>query len=339
MRLLPTRLPCLCLLLAGLGPSLALAQAGQPAAWELVRGQSTVLLLGSIHVLPASRAELPPLVEDLYARADTLVMELAMDQLDPVAFQQEVSRLGRQPEGRTLADSLGEARWTEASRLARDIDLDLDMLGGVKPWLAALTVTQLRLMQMGFSPEFGIEVQLTGRATRDAKPISGLETTEEQLAVFAGLPDGEQAELLLQSLADAVSLEEDVALILSAWLAGDLERMERELLDSVRAAPSLYEAVVVERNRNWIEPIEALLARPGTHLVVVGALHLVGEDSVVAMLEARGHSLKRLQGGQISVISKSSLPDPQSGQRQDSGTSSQRVPGGRPASGSPLASS
>lgn len=290
----PTRLLAWLGLLACLWSALALAQAPRPAAWQLQQGESTVLLLGSIHVLPASHAELPPIVAELYGQADTLVMELAMDQLDPVAFQLEVSRLGRQPQGRTLADSLGEARWDEAVRLASAIDLQLEMLAGVKPWLAALTVTQLRLMQMGFAPEFGLEVQLTGRATRDGKPILGLETTEEQLAVFAGLPAEEQAELLLQSLSDAVSLDEDVELILSAWLEGDIERMERELLDSVRATPALYEAVVAERNRSWIEPIEALLARPGTHLVVVGALHLVGEDSVVALLEARGHALERL---------------------------------------------
>ncbi len=267
-----------------------------PAAWSLTQGkdQGTVLLLGSIHVLPEHMAELPPSVHGLYAQADTLVMELAMDQLDPVAFQTHVSALGRQPDGVSLADSLGEAHWAQAQALATQIDLQLDMLASVKPWLAALTVTQLRLMQMGFSPEYGLEVQMTGWATRDGKPIAGLETPEEQIALFAGLPENEQIEMLLQSLADAVSIRQDVDNIVEGWKRGDLARMEHELLDSVRDSPALYEAIVVQRNRNWIAPIEALLARPGTHLVVVGALHLVGEDSVVAMLEARGHALQRL---------------------------------------------
>lgn len=275
-------------------PAAADSAAAEPAAWSLSQGQGTVLLLGSIHVLPEHMAELPERVRALYAQADTLVMELAMDQLDPMAFQAHVNALGRQPEGSSLAASLGVAQWTQAQALAGQIDLQLDMLAGVKPWLAALTVTQLRLMQMGFSPEYGLEVQMTGWATRDGKPISGLETPEEQIELFAGLPENEQIEMLMQSLADAVSIQQDVDNIVEGWKRGDLARMERELLDSVRESPALYDAVVVQRNRNWIAPIEALLARPGTHLVVVGALHLVGEDSVVAMLEARGHTLRRL---------------------------------------------
>lgn len=293
--LLPATLTSLLALLLWLAPPASADTAtAQPAAWSLSQGQGTVLLLGSIHVLPAHMAELPAQVRSLYAQADTLVMELAMDQLDPMAFQAHVNALGRQPEGLSLAASLGDAQWAQARALAEQIDLQLDMLAEVKPWLAALTVTQLRLMQMGFSPEYGLEVQMTGWATRDGKPIVGLETPEEQIALFAGLPENEQIEMLMQSLADAVSIQQDVDNIVEGWKRGDVARMERELLDSVRESPALYEAVVVQRNRNWIAPIEALLARPGTHLVVVGALHLVGEDSVVAMLEARGHTLRRL---------------------------------------------
>lgn len=272
----------------------AVAESAQPAAWTLEREDSQVVLLGSIHLLPPGLAELPTRVRTLYEAADTLVMELAMDQLDPVAFQREVNRLGRQPEGETLAGSLGEARWEEARALAREIDLDLDLLANVQPWLAALTITQLRLVQLGFAPEFGLEVQLTAWAVRDGKPIGGLETAEAQIAVFANLSTEEQIDLLMQSLGDAVTLRDDADAIVSAWRSGDVARMDAELLASVRESPGLYEAVVVERNRDWIEPIEALLDTPGTHLVVVGALHLVGEDSVVAMREARGHRLERL---------------------------------------------
>lgn len=273
---------------------MAEAETAQPAAWTLEREDSRVVLLGSIHLLPPGLAELPARVRTLYEAADTLVMELAMDQLDPVGFQREVNRLGRQPEGETLASSLGEARWEEAHALAREIDLDLELLANVQPWLAALTVAQLRLVQLGFAPEFGLEVQLTAWAVRDGKPIMGLETAEEQVAIFAMLSEDEQIDLLMRSLNEALSMEDDANTIVSAWLNGDVRRMDTELLDSVREFPKLYRAIVLERNRDWIESIEALLDKPGTHLVVVGALHLVGEDSVVAMLEARGHRLERL---------------------------------------------
>jgi len=278
-------------------PAVAQAMApeeARPAAWSMQDGQSPVVLLGSIHVLPASMAALPRFIHELYDEADTLVMELAMDQFNPITFQQRVTALGRLPPDRQLQDVLGPQRWAEAAAMARAIDLQLELLNGVRPWLAALTVTQIRLMQMGFSPDFGIEMQLTSWATRDRIPMVGLETVAEQLAVFADISEQAQVEMLMQSLNDAVTLQEDLDDIIGAWASGDVARMEDELLASVRESPELYEAVAVQRNRAWIEPIEALLQQPGTHLVVVGALHLVGEDSVIAMLEARGHTLQRL---------------------------------------------
>ena len=58
--------------------------------------------------------------------------------------------------------------------------------------------------------------------------------------------------------------------------------------------PNLYQRLVVDRNRNWLLRIEPLLDRPGTTLVVVGALHLVGAESVVELLKKQGYAVKQL---------------------------------------------
>jgi uncharacterized protein YbaP (TraB family) len=44
-----------------------------------------------------------------------------------------------------------------------------------------------------------------------------------------------------------------------------------------------------------VEPIRELTRQPGNHLVIVGAMHLVGEDSVLAMLDAAGIKSRQLQ--------------------------------------------
>jgi hypothetical protein len=62
----------------------------------------------------------------------------------------------------------------------------------------------------------------------------------------------------------------------------------------MREMPALYEAMVVRRNRNWIPKIRALLAKPGTHFVVVGVAHLVGRDGILKMLAEKGVKVKRL---------------------------------------------
>src|SRR3546814_18418771 len=60
--------------------------------------------------------------------------------------------------------------------------------------------------------------------------------------------------------------------------------------------PKLYRHINVERNDAWVPKIEQMLAEPGTDdpLVVVGALHLLGDDGVVAQLREKGYAVERV---------------------------------------------
>ena len=68
----------------------------------------------------------------------------------------------------------------------------------------------------------------------------------------------------------------------------DTAALERLLLVEYERLPTLYRPLVTDRNRRWLPQIEALLARPDDTLVVVGALHLVGPDGLLALLRERG---------------------------------------------------
>jgi uncharacterized protein len=78
-----------------------------------------------------------------------------------------------------------------------------------------------------------------------------------------------------------------------SWRAGDAPAIERIVLKDLRHEPELYQRLLVERNRNWLPQLEALFARKGPALVVVGAAHLVGPDGLVAMLKAKGYAIEQ----------------------------------------------
>ena len=79
-----------------------------------------------------------------------------------------------------------------------------------------------------------------------------------------------------------------------AWRHGELETLTEKLLADFEGFPGLYGSLVVDRNRRWIEPLEQYLRERRRYLVVVGALHLVGPDNVVMLLEQRGYTVTRL---------------------------------------------
>ena len=168
------------------------------------------------------------------------------------------------------------------------------MLQRFRPWFAAITLVQLQLMKLGLDPNSGVEQRLTRRATSDGKPIQGLETVREQLEIMARLPEKQQREFLLYSIDDAQRMASEVDDLLAAWRRGDAAGMAKLLAEGYQQYPDLYRPLTVERNRKWIPQIEQLLDDRDDYLVVVGALHLVGTDSVIDLLERRGYKVKQL---------------------------------------------
>jgi hypothetical protein len=189
---------------------------------------------------------------------------------------------------------MGAANYEEATRRADKLGVPLILFDQFEPWFAALSITQLRMMQLGFDPSWGIETRLTAQATTDGKAISGLETLEEQLGFMDSLDEETHQQFLLQSLEDAATLEEQVDSIVAAWRSGDTTTLEELMLEGFRSAPGLEDAMLVQRNRNWVRPIMQLQNQPDNYLVIVGTMHLIGKKSVVAMLENEGVKVRQL---------------------------------------------
>lgn len=262
------------------------ALAEKLPVWEIAGTSNRVMLMGSIHFLRASDYPLPAGMNAAYEQADQLYMEIDMDALDPLASQGVLMSMGTSD--RPLSESLSADAYAEASRRATDLGVPLTLFEQFEPWFAALSITQLRMMQLGFDPSWGVETQFMSKARTDGKTISGLETLEQQLSFLDQLDASTQEQFLLQSLEDAAIIEQQVDSIVSAWRAGDGAALEALMLEDLNAAPKLADALLVQRNRNWISQIIRLLDQPDNYLVIVGAMHLVGPDSVVTMLEERG---------------------------------------------------
>jgi uncharacterized protein YbaP (TraB family) len=272
---------------------------GHPVTMWMAEGVSNrVYLLGSVHLLRKQDHPLPGVIDSAYDDAETLFMELDMDDLDPLAMQATVNRLGLLGEDQSLEDVLGEDLYAQAASIAADLDIPLDMLQRTEPWYAAITVEQLALSRIGFNPLYGVEMHLLQKAARDGKPIHGFESVDEQLAFLDGLSLDAQRELLMQTLADSRGIAEIMDELIVAWRTGDIGYMEDTLLADVADYPELYETIVADRNRNWVDTIDNLLGESDDYLIIVGALHLVGDDGVPRLLEGRGYTVTQMQNEQ-----------------------------------------
>jgi len=278
-------------------PALAAADSGgHPVTlWMAEGANNTVYLLGSVHLLRKEDHPLPGAIDAAYDNAETLFMELDMDDLDPIAMQATFNRLGMLDENQSLRDIMGEDLYDDALLAAESLDIPLDMLAKTEPWFAAITIEQLALTRIGFNPLYGIEMHMMSKAIRDGKTIQGFESVEQQLELLDGLSLDAQRDLLMQTLAEGANIRDIMDQLIAAWRTGDIAYMEENLLADVANYPELYETIVADRNRNWANTIDRLLGDEEDYLVVVGALHLIGEDGLPRLLEGRGYSVNQLR--------------------------------------------
>jgi hypothetical protein len=100
---------------------------------------------------------------------------------------------------------------------------------------------------------------------------------------------------LAQSLEETDKIQESLEAMVAAWRSGDEDSMAELYLEDMREAPELFDALLVQRNRSWVDDIRALTKAEGDYMVVVGVLHLVGEDSVLEMLDDAGIPSRQLR--------------------------------------------
>lgn len=271
------------------------AVTADPAVWRMTNDNGAeVTLLGSMHVLRASDYPLPASVDGLIDRSEQIVMELDMDDVDAAAQQRVILETALLPQGTVLANVVDARVYTQVQQSAAQLGLDLKLLERFEPWFLAITLLDQGLRQWGFQAERGLEQYVVGRAQRAGTEIVGLETLEFQIGIFDSLPPQSQQAMLEQTLSELDEAETALRAMVEAWRDGELESLSAELLDDFDDFPGLYDALVLTRNRSWVPALERMLADGQRHLVVVGALHLVGDDSVIELLRARGHAVERL---------------------------------------------
>jgi uncharacterized protein YbaP (TraB family) len=266
--------------------------AADPAVWAVTGRTNTVYLFGSVHLLPQGGFSLTGELEKAYRDAKLVCFEVDIGALTPDTTLSVTLARAVDPEGRRLYDLLGPsaARVHEAAAAA---EIDLTPFESFEPWFAGMSASVLALEQHGYAADQGVEQIIQHAAQRDGKKECGLETLDQQLAVLDGMPAGQQLELLLQSLAEAAQIEAEVKRLFEGWRNGDDQSLARSLEEDFADYPDLAERLIYARNERWAGQVAALLEGNEDALVVVGALHLVGEQGLPAKLRRRGFRIER----------------------------------------------
>jgi hypothetical protein len=236
------------------------------------------------------KPDMYPLAEpilDAFNEAEKVVFEVDLAKLDT----DETSLLMQQRGLYTFPDSIKRDLQPETFALLEDYlvetGVELDQVKQMKPWYLMLTVGQLELRQLGFESAYGIDQYLQKRAADEGKEILQLETLQEQIEILSGDSMFIQDLSLRASLEERSSVQDDLDMLVEAWQQGAADKMLEMTLVSTARYPELSEqmdSLIYERNAKMVHKIGEYANTSGTYLVVVGALHMGGEQGLVHLL-------------------------------------------------------
>jgi len=267
----------------------AAQQADAPALWRIDGPKGTVYLFGSFHMLPPEVKWRSGAVDAALRRAQVIVLETNVREVrDPATMRPLIGKFGVLPPGASLPATLPEATRKDLDRVTRELGLPMEAIDRMRPWLAAIVLTATAMAKEGFDPKEGIEEQLTTWALAEDKTLDALESNESQIRVMADLPPDAEAGLLRATLKQIEDLPRTLDEMLTAYRKGDVKTLEKTVNAGLADVPALRQRLLNDRHQRWLPQIENMMKDGRTYMVVVGAAHLAGPDSVVAMLRAKG---------------------------------------------------
>jgi uncharacterized protein YbaP (TraB family) len=284
-----TRLILLLFLVILYSLSLHSEQKHKHFLWEVNCDSSTVYLLGSIHVARSNIYPLSPVIENAYDSSKSLVVELNINNIDIMGFQERAVFTG----GKSLKDAISPENYQKLKELFETDSIPSIVFNKFKPWFAVMTLMLMELQSGGIEGSQGIDEHFLKKD--EDKRVLEFETLDDQINIFDSISD--QDAFIKYSLSDMKNTVNEMDTLLTAWQNGDTLTIEQTMNDPAmqgKEMESVRKALIDDRNVRMAQKIDSYLKSKGSYFVIVGAGHLVGKKGILELLRRKGYNIKQL---------------------------------------------
>jgi len=252
----------------------------RPALWRVSDGDTTIYLLGSIHLLPPNIRWRTKLIDRAIAESGTLVLESSPE--ENADFRTMAQGSGLKP----VEDRVSPGKRALLEAMILRSGAPRATLNGYKDWALATTLAIGDAVAAGADTKNGVEEKLWKAFSSGGKTKIAFYHVKDQLLQLDQLPEADQR----QMLENAISGKENYGETLRAWAEGDVGS-----LDKTSECTPLDGKLVGQPNNYWANWITGRMKQPGTVLVAVGLGHMAGPYALPKMLATRGLKVERIE--------------------------------------------
>ncbi len=270
-------------------PCLPLAGYAQDSAsllWEISGNnlKRPSYLFGTIHLFCTGDFTAGDSLKSRLLASEKLVLELDMTdpELIPALMQSMMMK-----DGTTLRALLSGHEYGKIERFFADsVGFNITAFSNSKPFL----LTSLLFSHILQCSPQSMEEQLTSLAGENGIAVAGLETAQEQAALFDLIPYRTQAEMVLRTIDSMHVAREEFSGLLDLYRSQDIQKIYEYVSKSQFDFNGFENILLTDRNRRWVSQIEKFLPETSS-FIAVGAAHLGGEEGLVELLRNKGYKL------------------------------------------------
>lgn len=271
-------------------------QSAHPALWEVSDPDTTIYLFGTIHLLPEHLQWRTAKFDQAVESSNQLIVETIVDDKDPTKVMSAMASLAfNTPDLPALVDRVPPDKRAALAAAIKNSGYPPRAFDRIETWAAAFILLGNQYRDMNLKGDEGVEAVLRNTFISEGKPIGELETNLQQFGFFDKLSEKAQVALLEGAVDNPKAADAEFSGMLKAWSDGDVKDIARTFDRDLAGSPELANALIHQRNANWSKWIEQRMAQPGTIMIAVGAGHLAGKDSVIALLQRDGYRVRRVQ--------------------------------------------
>lgn len=246
-------------------------------------------LYGTIHLICPSDFVLSDTLKGCLQQTEQLTLEIDMD--DP-GMMMAIMKSMSMREDKQLKDLLDAKDYDRLNAYFKDsVGMSIAPFERAKPFML-MSVLLSRVLTC--QPQ-SYEMSLMGLAKKQKAEVVGLETVEEQMAVFDSIPYADQAKMLVTLMDSLPQARQEFSKMVEVYKKQDLAGLYNLALESDFEMENQQAVLLTDRNKRWIPIIERQIAEKST-FVAVGAAHLGGEEGLIALLRKEGFSVVPVLG-------------------------------------------
>jgi len=265
----------------------------ESSVWKVSKGNDHVYIGGTVHILPVSEFPLPKEFITAYNDTDTIVLETKLPDPNDLAFQAKMMAQVSYKDGKKLTDVLTKETYQALTEYIAGFGGDINRLAGFKPGFVVTMMAMMEAQRAQIAGD-GVDTYFNQLAVKDKKIPEYLESVEFQIEMLANMGKDDAESFVKLSLSQMGEFKSMFNKLLPAWRAGDAKQMAELVIKPMQEDPKSLKALMTDRNKNWIPHIEKMFNDDDKEFVLVGVGHLVGEESVLTLLKAKGYQVAKI---------------------------------------------